>query len=137
MGTLVQAIAALQDLTGALTGVREAPDYPPGAIGVTPVFIAVPGSGEYTGLNQTLAKNRHVIALQLWVSRNDLARDVKELAPYIDTVSNMLLKNVTLTNTVETIVMPITYSVGPRESGGIQYLVCEWQITVKQENAVT
>ena len=35
------------------------------------------------------------------------------------------------------IVMPITYSVGPRESGGIQYLVCEWQITVKQENAVT
>lgn len=137
MGTLVQAIAALQDLTGALTGVREAPDYPPGAIGPTPTFLAVPSSGQYTGQNQDLAKNRHVIALQLWVSRNDLARDVRDMLPYIDTVSNLLLKNVTLSGTVETIVTPITYTVGPREYGNQTYLVCEWQITVKQENAVS
>lgn len=137
MGTLVQAIAALQDLTGALTGVREAPDYPTGSIGVTPIFLAVPSSGEYTGLNSLLAKNRHVIALQLWVSRKDLARDVKLLTPYIDTVSNMLLANVTLGGTIETIIMPITYTVGAREYGSATYLVCEWQITVKQENTIT
>jgi len=137
VGTLVQAIQALQDLTIALTGVREAPDYPPGSLGPTPTFLAVPVSGQYTGQNQDLAKNRHVIALQLWVARNDLARDVTTMLPYIDTVSNMLLKDVTLGGKAETIVMPITYSIGPREYGKLTYLVCEWQITIKQENAVT
>ena len=137
MGTLVQAIAYIQNLAGALDGVREAPDYPSGSIGVTPLFLAVPSSGEYTGLNRLLAKNRHVIALQLWVSRKDLARDVKLLTPYIDTISNMLLANVTLGGTVETIIMPITYTVGAREYGSATYLVCEWLITIKQENAIT
>lgn len=137
MGTLVAAIAALQDKTIALTGVREAPDYPPGSLGPTPLFLAVPSSGEYNGQNQDLAKNRHVIALQLWIARNDLARDVTVLLPYIDSVSNMLLKDVTIAGTVETIVPPITYTVGAREYGKLTYLVCEWLITIKQENAIT
>lgn len=137
MGTLAAAIQALQDKTIKLTGVREAPDYPPGQLGPTPLFLAVPSSGECTGQNQDLAKNRHVIALQLWIARNDLARDVTVLLPYIDSVSNMLLKDVTLAGTVETIVPPITYTVGSRQYANQDYLVCEWLITVKQENAIT
>ena len=137
MGTLVEAVKYIQTQTITLTGVREAPDYPPGTLGSTPIFICVPSGGQYESLNRVTLKNRHEIALQLWVSRKDLPRDVEKLAPFIDTVSNMLWGDPTLGGNVMTIVSPITYSVGARDYGAQTYLVCEWIITVKQENTIT
>jgi hypothetical protein len=108
--TLEAAVAALQTLTLALTGMREAPALLTEVPQVFPCSRAYPWEGTWTGMGGGWKKSLATIALDVHVARRDMRRDIDTLYPFVDSVGNMLAANPTLSTTVQTIVYPVTWS---------------------------
>lgn len=107
MGAQLNVIQAIQDLMLTVTGIREAPDYPPEQLSDFPFAIAFPGEGVHdintltsngTGERKFLGN----VVLELHVSRVDLPLAVANSIGFGDTIPNVLLKNPTLLGTADT-----------------------------------
>ena len=100
------AILAVVDIVGAISGIQEAPDYPPENISVFPFAVAYPGDGEHivgTLVNSTgERKFLGQIVVEVHVARADLPSAVQSSIGFGDSVPNALLKNPTLNGTVST-----------------------------------
>ena len=77
-------IEAVQDLVGAVTGIRSAPYDPPDQAADFPIAIAYPAKGHYTMANGFDIKDSlHNIVIELHYPRVDSARTVAKLKPYV------------------------------------------------------
>ena len=111
---LQDAINHIQDLTGAVDGIRAAPDYPPEQSNVYPFCVAYMGTGEIGFDAGVGTAGIHSIVVELHVARKDLARDIAKAAPYVDSIPAALLADPTLGGTVE-LFENITYEFTPMQ----------------------
>lgn len=141
MTTLVAAIAAIQDVAGAMSGIRIAPDYAPDAVNVFPAVICYAARGRAGGLGgSTSVEAHHTIYCEIHVARKDLARDLETLMPYVETFTNDILEDVTLGAAVDCIDGEITWELLERTmdaAGAVKTLCLRFTIPVKLINAIT
>jgi hypothetical protein len=92
MGTQLQIIQAVMDIVGAVSGIREAPDYPPEQLSDFPFAVCFPGEGTHSfsvpGERLFLGN----VILEVHVSRVDLPVAVQNSIGFGDTIPNALMK---------------------------------------------
>lgn len=71
-GGLQEVVEGVQDLMGAISGVRAAPDVAPDKLGVFPFVVTYPRRGEWRGDAFEDLTARHELAVELHVGRADL-----------------------------------------------------------------
>jgi hypothetical protein len=106
--TLVAICAAVQDVVGAVTGIRMAPDTPPEQSAISDVVgYCYPGTGAFTEITTGRASGRHTL------HRTDYAR----IIGLGDTVPRALLNAGTLAGTTLQI-NEVRYTLGEMQWGG-------------------
>src|SRR5512139_3347037 len=113
--TLQAAIAKIQDIAGAVSGIRAAPEYLPETINIYPFLVCYAGSGSYEYAPAGVMKGLHNIILELHIARKDLPRDTEKAMPYADSIPLAIFHDPTLGGTVSTFGR-ISYTFG-----GMQY----------------
>ena len=103
---LQAVITALQDLVGAIDGIRIAPHYAPEAPEVFPASVCLPYEGETTGIGGNVYQNIDTVTLDIHVGRRDMKWDVRTLTPYVDSISNMLAANPTISDKASAVNIP-------------------------------
>ena len=96
MGTQLQIIQAVMDIVGAVSGIREAPDYPPEQLGDFPFAVAFPGEGTHSFGVVGERKFLGNVVLEIHVSRVALPIAVENSIGFGDTIPNALLASPTL-----------------------------------------
>lgn len=95
-------IAAIQDVVGAISGIRAAPDTPPESINQFPFAVCYPATGAWTPVSAGWMKGLHTVVIEIHVSRADLSTGVAQAMPYLLQVANALLRDTTFGGTVQT-----------------------------------
>ncbi len=96
--TLSQVVAALQDIAGAVSGVRSAPDTPPEQVPpLTVIAICRPDAGTfaYADAGSTLS-GLHTLQLLVIKARVNLRTDDAIMLPLGDAVAKAILADPTL-----------------------------------------
>lgn len=140
MASLQDAIDAVQDIMGALTGIKAAPDEPLEQFSQFPFAVCYADHGEWDFGPAGDRKGLHTLVLELHVARKDLPRDIAAAMAYSDIIPNALLKDPTLAGTVSTIVGPLVYTFGPMGYGNADKpntLGFRFMITVKMQATIT
>jgi hypothetical protein len=139
---LDDAIVQVQTYLAALPGIRQAPAYPTDSAPVFPFVISRPGQGTWEFGPDGTKKGLHNIVIELHVARSDLARDVRQINPFCDSIPNLLfskLINDNKWNGKISTFRSITYRYMTWDWGnnlmtiGIEFTVNE----VKMQNAIT
>jgi len=118
---LQDAIAKVQELAGAVSGIRAAPEYLPESINIFPFLVCYAGSGSFEIAPAGVMKGLHNIILELHVARQDLPRDTKNVMQYSDSIPQAIMADPTLGGTVSTI-GSISYTFGGMQYGTQQTL---------------
>ncbi len=141
--TLRAAITQIQTYMLTLSGMREAPTDPPEQPHVFPFAICAPYEGAWERQAE-MKRGLQVVTLDIHVARKDLPRDVQKLADYEAAVPNILLNNVTLNGTVDTIEGPIRWRFLTFDWGGppgsinrLQTIGFRFYITLKLRTTIT
>jgi hypothetical protein len=116
-----EAVQAIQDIVGNLSGIKSAPDYPGG--GEKPIVITHLASGEITPGNPTGRRTElHNIAVELHVVDDG---DLKSAFTTLETLHNLIVPalcaDTTLTATVQTYAS-ISYSTARSSWEGVNTL---------------
>jgi hypothetical protein len=129
MATLDDAITAAIGYVGGLTGIQLAPTEPPEKIGDFPFVAGYPSDGEWIETPAGLKTGLHNVIIELHVARKDLPFDYALAIPYVDSIPNVLMSNLTSkwAGTISTFDR-ITYRWGEMEWGsqktlGLQFIV--------------
>ena len=133
MGTQLQIIQAIMDKVGAVTGIKEAPDYPPEQLNSFPFAVAFPseGSHQFSVPGERLFLGN--VILEIHVSRADLPNAVMESIGFGDTIPAALMNFTTsgalpLAGTCDTF-ESITQTFGELNWGDTQTLGYRFTIT--------
>lgn len=128
---------AVQQIVGALPGIRQAPELPPEQANAYPFLVCYPADGRWEGGPAGAKKGLHTLVLELHVQRVDLPRAVGAALAYAEAIPNALLADPTLRGTVSTF-GAIQYQFGPLRYGDKDTLGFRFRITdIKQQSAVT
>lgn len=115
--TVLAVVQAVQDLVADVTGIRVAPDYAPDALNVFPASVAYPESGVYDlGRPMGDKQGLHTIVVEIHVLSADLPKAIQASIGYIETVTNALMADPTLTGSCQTYGR-ISYTYGPMAWG--------------------
>lgn len=132
--TLATVIAAIQDATGAVTGIRAAPDYAPDSVGVFPSVFAVPADGNWDNLTPENMIGLHNIRVYILVAPFvDMPKVMEAAIPYGELVAAKLLKDTTIGGTADTF-GSLDYVFGEilwgSDAQGRAQSLCGWTITI-------
>lgn len=102
MGTQLAVIQAIQDTVITVTGIREAPDYPPEQINDFPFAVAFPAEGvhSFSVPGERLFLGSAI--LEIHVSRADLPTAVENSIGFGDSIPAALMADPTLSGTCDT-----------------------------------
>lgn len=90
---MVNAIAEIQSIVGALHGVRGAPTEPPEQMSVFPFVVCYPRRGRWQQYTPETKRGTHEIAIEVHLPRGqELARAVAAAMGYADSVPNALMR---------------------------------------------
>lgn len=134
--TLTDAITQIQTIVGAISGIKQAPIYPPEKMSEFPFAIAFPGAGTITTESAGTKRGLHQISLEIHTARKNMAQDVETVIGYGETVANAILGNLTLNGSVDT-VNGISYEFGPLGYDTTPTLGYKFTIDVKIRNTIT
>jgi len=115
--TVENAIIALQEIAGAVTGIKGAPNYAPDALNVYPIAVAYPESGNISIQVVGEMQGLHALVLEVHVARKNLASDIQLAISYIESIAAAILDDVTLSGTVDTL-GGLEYRFGAMSWGG-------------------
>ncbi len=91
MGTQLQIIQAIMDIVGAVSGIKEAPDFAPEQLNSFPFAVAFPSEGKHSfsvpGERLFLGN----VILEIHVSRVDLPNAVMQSIGFGDTIPAALM----------------------------------------------
>ena len=128
--TLVQICAGVQDIVGALTGIRIAPDVPADqSLGGDVTAFCYPSTGNFELITVGRERGNHVLHLNVITPRRALRTDWARIIGLGDTIPRALLGDMTLGNTVIHI-NSIRYTFGTLEWGGQQEIGWQFEIDV-------
>lgn len=120
MPTLADIIAAVQDVTVAVTGIRFAPDIPPEQSVINGVIaVCYPAEGKFQEITSGRESGEHTLHLLIATPLRNLRTDWGRIIGLGDTVPRALLAAGTLTATVLQS-NEIRYTFGPTEFGDAQ-----------------
>lgn len=136
MGTCTGAVSAVATIARALTGMRGAPVAPPDSINVFPFAVTYVADGTFDGVATSWKKHLFTVECDVHVGRDsDGARAYGLVEAIVDTFSNAIEKDPTLTGSSDTITT-FTWRLEPRTYGGVQTLAVAFRIGVKQETVI-
>lgn len=92
MATLQQAIDQIQDIIGAMSDIRAAPDEPPERMNRYPFAVCYAGDGVYALAPPDTMTGLHNIILELHVARKNLPRDVSTAMGFAKSIPNAIFK---------------------------------------------
>ena len=139
MATLDDAITAAIGYVGGLTGIKLAPTEPPEKIGDFPFVAGYPADGEWRETPAGLKTGLHNVIIELHVARKDLPFDYALAIPFVDSIPNVLMSNLTdkWDSTISTFDR-ITYRWGEMEWGSQKTLGLQFTVQgVKIQSAVS
>lgn len=91
--TIKQAVHAVQDVIGALTGIRSAPEYAPDKAPPLPFSVAWGSDGTFTfGAGYGSKLGLHTIIVEVHFERIYLPKAIEFSTPFIDSVSTALMQ---------------------------------------------
>ena len=85
------AIAEIQDVVGAISGIKAAPDQPPEDMNEFPFAVAYSDSGAFGWLAKNAVEGRHNIKVEIHVQRQNLPYDVAAAMAYCHNVPIAIL----------------------------------------------
>lgn len=97
---LESAVTAIVGVLANVTGLRQVPINPPETMNAETFAIVYPQSGQIDIGPIGSRKALHVIAVDVLTKRTDLARNIATVKPFIDTVSNALIGEVSVGGTL-------------------------------------
>lgn len=127
----VLASARIQEIAGALDGIRAAPVEPVEQMNAFPFAVSYPA--RLVGATQLTANTRrfiYEIRTEIHVARKDLPRDVRTVGPYADSFPAAVWDDSQLNDAVDT-VLSITGDLSGSEWGGQETLAWIFTTTVK------
>lgn len=130
MSTLQQAIAAIQNIAAALSGMRAAPAYAPDSINQFPFAVSYPAHGSVGGTDFHQA--RYTIVTEIHVSRRDLPRDMATLMPYVELFTQAVLASPTLGLSATALAGTIEFDFAVMEWAGVPTIGFVFKTPVKQ-----
>ncbi len=98
--TLQATVEWIQDQTGALSGIRTAPDFPLEQVGAFPFVVAYMGGGTFEKGEAGGIVERHDFIIELHIARKDLPRDIEKAVAYVDSIPAAIMADSTLGGTV-------------------------------------
>jgi hypothetical protein len=137
MATQLQVIQAIMDIVSQVSGIREAPDYPPEQLSDFPFAVAFPSEG--THFFGVVGERKFIgnVILEIHVSRVDLPNAVANSIGFGDSIPNALLKSPTLTGTADTF-ESVAQTFGELNWGDTQTLGYRFTITnIKVRTTIT
>lgn len=132
---LATVVAAIQDVAGALAGIKAAPDHPPEAANQFPFSLAYPLRETVTGGPAGMMKRIVTIGCQIHCARQLLPRAVEQATPYGDTFPAAIWADLKLAGTVNH-VNEIRAEFGYMEYAGVKTIGWSFEIDAKIEEAV-
>lgn len=96
MTTLLDVIKYVQGVVGGISGIRAAPDNPPGSINIYPFSVAYAGTDIWEVAPVGTGKALRTIIVEVHVARKDLPRDITASMAFSDSIPLALLANPTL-----------------------------------------
>lgn len=134
MTTPQAAIERVQWHLGRLSGVKQAPDYPPESMSQFPFGLAYLRDGNAT-FEAGWIKDVYTIVCELHFARQVLPADIAKAMPYNRLMLTALHGDPTLNGTVDTIISPVEWRFGLLTYGADvdRHLGWRWAITVKQQ----
>lgn len=91
MAELQKIVDAINEVCGALDGIKGAPDDPPEQMNQFPFLVTYAGDGEWNLGAPTTTWGTHNINVELHVARKDLPRDVQKAMTYADKIPNAII----------------------------------------------
>ena len=118
MAAAQDVIGAIQDCIGAVSGIKAAPDYPPGDMDTFPFSAAFEGSGVWawytSGSSYGSKKGLLTVVVEIHLALISLPTTAQAAAYYSEAIPNAILKGVRSDRLSGTVV-----SVGSIESSGL------------------
>lgn len=129
MSTLGAIVAAVQDVVGAVSGVRFAPDVPPDGWPSGVCSLVYPAIGTFTEITAGRESAEHTLHCLVATARANLRSDWATVIGLGDSVPAALLKNATLSGVVLHD-REIRYTFGELEWAGQQLFGWRFEIDV-------
>ena len=111
--------------------VRSAPSYPAESADVMPLAITYIAEGSAQADDVTTARLLYTINTDFHVSRISMKSAYSQLDTIIPDFCRRLAGDPTLTATVDTIVFPVTFTVGPAQCDAAVTQMASFQIPIK------
>ena len=128
MATIQDAIEGIQDLVGAVSGIREAPDYAPEGIRIFPFAVAYASAGSFEFGVAGEMKGLHDIAVEIHVARKNMRTALKTAMGFSDAVPAAIMADPTLGGDVDTF-GSISYTFGAMNYGEMQTIGFRFIVT--------
>jgi len=129
-------ITQLAALEATITGIKNAYDETPEALGALPAFINYPRLGRLHFSTSDGKQNDHTIRCDLLVARGHLPKAENLARPFIDLFQVKLAANFSLGGTVSTI-KEIRYDYGVIEYAGESFVGIRFEVDVKEIGTIT
>ena len=132
---VTSAVEYIQDLALTITGIRTAPDEPPGSIAQWPALITYERNGSvrldamHSG---TWGAQHGTIVSELHVPRKDLPRDVRTVMSYRESFLRKLQNDPGL-GTTAMIVREVRWLIGPMNWGEMETVGYRFEIEIDLE----
>ena len=135
--TISEIVAALQDVVGAVTGIRSAPDIPPEQMaGAGVVAWVYPQQGTFREITSGQEEGVHTLALLIGTPRTNLRTDWGRIIGLGDTVARAILNGGSLTSTVLQ-TNGLRYTFGDLDWGGQQLFGWMFEVEVLTSGSLT
>lgn len=112
MSGLADIILAVQDVVGAVSGVRCAPDYAPAKLPPGVSAIVMPASGTFSEMPAMVKQGLHSLTLYVMEPWGQSDKVLEHIIPFGDTVAAALMNYRSLSSTVSTY-GDLSYTFGP------------------------
>jgi len=145
LSTLQQAIEALQDMAGGLSGIRDAPDYAPEEQSAFPFAVAYHSSSDWDALAASSKTCYATIVVEIHCSRAPgLPRAIEEAMPYHESFPNAVLGDIQFTaaglsSTYVTsrVGPPIRCTFGALNWGDVETVGYRFEVDIKQVSSIS
>lgn len=138
--SLTGAITQLQAHALSLSGVKDAPTYPPESIDIFPFAVAYLAEGNWSRMTD-FKKGIHTIFVEFHCNRGILPTAIQQATGFVDSFPNKILNEPTLCGEVDTILMdagqPVKYQFGKLDWGNEEHVGVRFIIQFKINSPFT
>lgn len=110
--SIATAITRLQELSALVSGMKFTPDTPPEASNAFPCSVAFINDGTVSVDDASTTRELYTIRVDLHYNRTNMRKAYADLNAAIPAYARLLAGDPTLSGAVDTIVFPVTCTVG-------------------------